>query len=495
MSIYYCNKSRRQFLIGAGKTMLALPLLPSLMPIEAFAQSTVAPKRLMMFWFDHNNLNELWPAKNLATTSVGSGGVKEVLLRGIGNASTVSRVLNNPRYQSLMTNDQITMLRGLDTSVVFGSSHGNFPLAAAAGRNSEGNYPTIESVLEASKTLYPDGTSATVRKAIRVNLLGAGPLFYQKVGSTVQIVPGYDANGLRNFYNEVFSGLTGGTTAPADNTNQLKSNILNRVFGAYTDFKNGRRISADDKARLEQHMSYVSDLQKSLSAAIPAPVLACTKPNDPGTNVSAAQANALYMDLLAAAFKCGLTKVGTMAFEAQDPQWIAGLSGFGANVHDTMHGNVGTAKQLTAYDVWWKYFANLIADRFLAPLDVQEGNTGKTYVENMITSMLCAGGMQDADGGDNAHMGLDSHQTLIGNMGGALRSGRLYTMPTQNNKWQSTAMPYNCFLLTLLQLMGIPQSEYASATPDGKGFGYYGDFLANHPQKARFYSPISEILT
>ncbi|MBS1971775.1 MAG: DUF1552 domain-containing protein [Bdellovibrionales bacterium] len=494
MSIYYCNKSRRQFLIGAGKTLLALPLLPSLMPAEAYAQSTIAPKRLMMFWFDHGNLNALWPAVTSATTAIGTSGAKEVLLRNLGAASTISPVLNNTRYESLKNADQLTIVRGLDSSVVFGSAHGNFVLAQAQDRNSEGNYPTIDTVLEASKTLYPDSTPANVRKAIRVDLLASGSLFYQKVGSTVQAVPGYNSNGLKNFYNEVFSGLTAGTTTPADNTNQLKSNILNRVYGAYTDFKNGRRISADDKARLDQHMGYISDLQKSLSAAVPAPALTCTKPNDPGAPVDPAVYNALYLDLLAAAFKCGLTKVGTMAFEGQDPQWIPGLSGLGDNVHNTMHGTVGAAKQRTAFETWWKYFANLIADRFLAPLDVLEGNTGRTYIQNMVTGLLCAGGMQDV-GDDNAHMGIDNQQLLIGDMGGALRAGRYVVMPRGGQKFAALNMPYNCFLLTLLQLMGVPASEYAFATPDGKGFGYYGNFSATHPQKARFYSPLTEILT
>jgi hypothetical protein len=75
-----------------------------------------------------------------------------------------------------------------------------------------------------------------------------------------------------------------------------------------------------------------------------------------------------------------------------------------------------------------------------------------------------------------------------------LRSGRYVALPVKK-LYTMTGMPYNCFLLTLLQLMGIPQSEYAFATPNGQGFGYYGGFPADHPLKSRFYSPISEILT
>jgi hypothetical protein len=492
MSMVYCKKTRRQFLVGAGKTLLAIPLLPSLLPSEAYAQSAIAQKRLMMFWFDHGNLNLMWPARTAATTAIGTSGSKEILLRSLGATSAFSTVLNNPRYESLKNADQLTIIRGLDASVPYGSAHGNFALAQAMDRNSEGGFPTIDTVLEASKTLYPDSTPLNVRKAIRVDLSGAGGAFYQKVGSNVQVIPGYNTvNSLKTFYNEVFSGLTAGTTAPVDLTSQLKSNILNRVFGAYTDFKNSRRISMDDKARLDQHMGYLSDMQKSLAQAVPQ--ITCSKPADPGSVVDPKLYHPLYMDLLAVAFKCGLTKVAVMNFEAHDTQWIPGLNALGTNVHDAMHGGAGTVMQRTAFEVWWKYLTNLIADRFLAPLDVQEGNTGHTYIENMITGMLCAGGMGDL-GDDNGHSGMDSQQVLIGNMGGALRSGRYVALPVKK-LYTMTGMPYNCFLLTLLQLMGIPQSEYAFATPNGQGFGYYGGFPADHPLKSRFYSPISEILT
>ncbi len=184
-----------------------------------------------------------------------------------------------------------------------------------------------------------------------------------------------------------------------------------------------------------------------------------------------------------------------MAFEAQDPQWIAGLNELGSNVHDAMHGTVGKANQIKAYQTWWTYMANQIAERVLAPLDTLEGNTGKTYIENMITGMLCAGGMQNANANDdNGHNGLDSQQVLIGNMGGGLRSGRYLVLP-RAGAWPYAHMPYNSFLLTLLQLMGVPPAEYAYATPDGKGFGYYGDFPSNSPLKSRWYTPLTEILT
>lgn len=497
MSIVYNRTTRRQFLVGTGNTLMALPLLPSLLPATAYAQSTEAPRRMMLFWFDHNNLSTLWPNRSVATTAVGSNGAREILLRNIGSTAMISPVFSNSRWESWKNSDQITMLRGFDTAQAYGPAHGNYTLASGAGRNSEGNHPTMDTVIEASRTVYPATTPIHVRRALRVSVMG-GSLFYQKVGSTVQQVPNYDSELIR-FYNDVFSSLSNGTSAPADNTNQLKSNILNRVFGSFTSFKNNRRISADDRARLDQHMSMISDLQRSFaSAQQPAPP-SCTRPSAPQSGLlDMPTTHRLYFDLLAIAMRCNLTQFGVMAMDAHDPTWIPGLNfGSEGGVHNAMHGSQGSTaqergvNQQNAYQIWWTYYANQIAERFLAPLDVQEGNTGRTYLQNMLTGMLCVGGIHGI-GGDGGHSGLDSQQILIGSMGGRLRSGRYYSMPGNNSTGN---MAYNTFLITLMHLMGMPASEYAPTTPNNMGFGFYGDFSANHPLRSRFYGPITEILT
>jgi hypothetical protein len=492
MSIGYCKKTRRQFLVGSGKSMLLLPLLPSLLPKEVLAQSAAQQRRMMLFWFDHNNLSNLWPARNAATQAVGSAGVRQSLLSSLGSATQISSVFANNRYQSLINRNQITMLRGFDTAVAYGPGHGNFTLASGAGRNSEGNFPTFDTIIEASRTVYPTTTPSSVRRVMRVNTAG-GQAFYQKVGNSVQGLPNYAGYQIENFYNEVFGSLTGGTVPVQDLTNQYKSNILNRVYGSFTSFRSNRRISSEDRARLDQHMSYISDRQNSLASMVPPtpPSASCVRPplaSDVRNNP--VLYHNMYFDLLSLAFKCNVSKMGVMMMDAHDPRWISSLNINGQGMHGAIHGEFGNDLQLRAFQNWWGYFTNLIADRFLAPLDMQEGNTGRTYIDNMITGMVCVGGTHGL-GGDGGHSGLDSQQILIGSMGGRLRSGNYVNMPSVNNR----NMPYNCFLLTLLNLMGVPPSEYAAATSNGQGFGFYEGFGNNHPFASRFYQPITEVLT
>ncbi len=489
--ILYCNKTRRQFLVGSGKSLLALPLLPSLLPEAALASSSNIEKRMMLFSFDHCNLLEMWPSESVATQLVGNIGIKERLLSQMGTVASHSTALTNPLYEKLKNQNQLSYLRGF-RQPNWDGCHGNMSIAAGGGRISANkNLPSIDSIIESSRSVYPEGTSLNIRKALRLQFPGGPGGFYKKVGSTTQYMPHYNYRALLNFYNDVFGFLTANTVGDLSKTNQHKSNILNKVLDAYNSSRNNVRISANDKVRLTQHMDYLSDIQRSY-ASVQTNILSCSKPNQPTTMQDDQLANSrLYIQLLSTAFKCGLTKFGIMVVGGGT--WIPGSNV--SNFHGAIHGVEGKDAQLRAYQTWWKYQADLIADEFLKPLDVEEGNTGRTYLDNMLTGMIATGLLHaNAANSDGGHGGYDSQQILIGTMGGAVRGGRYYNLK-QNSDVRKGTYPYNSFLITMLKLMGVQPSEYANATVDGQGFGSYDGYESDYVYKNRLYQPISEILT
>lgn len=490
MSIYFCSKTRRQFLVGSGKALLALPLLPSLITEKALAQQmAVPPRRMMLFHFEHDNINELWPQKSVATTPVGNLGFREVMLNQLGAVVSHSHPLSNARYESLKNAGQLTYIRGFRQDG-WNGCHGDMYLSAVGSSRNSGDYglPTADQVFENSSTLYPQGTSLSVRKAIRVSL-GYENKHNHKVGGSIVRPPVYEGYQIQNFYNDVFGSLTEGTTPVNDLTNQFKSNILNRVMGAYSSFSSNRRISSEDRQRVTNHLDLISDLQNnyaSLSQNIQQ--ITCTRPAAPG-NIGGTplEFQRVYLNLLAVAFRCGITKFGTFLMDSHDPQWIPNLGI--SDLHGAIHGDQGEATKLRAYQTWWRYMCNTIADNFFALLDQPEGDTGRTYLDNMITGFIATGG---TIGG---HSGYDSQQILIGSMGGRLRAGRYYNLISGNGDVGAESYPYNSFMLTLFQLMGIPSAEYAFATADGRGFGLYTGYEANYKFRNRFYSPLQEVLT
>ena len=95
MSVVYCKKTRRQFLVGTGNTLLAIPFLPSLFSSEAMAQSAAAnDRKMMIFLMDHNMVSDYWTNPAMATSVVGSSGTKEVLLRNLSSLSDVSPIIS-----------------------------------------------------------------------------------------------------------------------------------------------------------------------------------------------------------------------------------------------------------------------------------------------------------------------------------------------------------------------------------------------------------------
>jgi hypothetical protein len=479
-------------LVGTGSTLLALPLLPSLLPSVAQAQAAQSSTRMMNFIFNHHAESAYWPARSIATTSVGTIGVKERLLSGMGSsASTViSPFLSNPLYNTLLAQDQITLARGLTVQLSDGNGHvtramGGHTVDECGSTSTNPNHrSTFDYIVEKSPTVYP--TSAGLTKSIRIDLGGCWT-FVQREG-TRSVNPNaynYDyENTVLTMYNAVFGSLTAGTTSPTDLTNQHKTNILNRVFPAFQSYRNSRKISADDKVRLDQHLGFISDMQNNLKGVTPA--FTCSKPSAPvvGTNMAV---NGLYVDLVVLAMKCGLTRFATLHFEYQDPTWLPGYTG-GSGFHGIMHGDKGLAAQHNAYESLQKFGYNLIADRFLTPLNVQEGNTGRTYADNMITTALSALGMQGPTETGN-HNDDDLQHVIFGSMGGKLRAGRYYALPNTNSRY----LPHNTFVMTLLNLMGVPASEYSTnSSVAGQGFGYYSS--SSSPYGTRIYTPITEML-
>lgn len=506
MSVVVCKKSRRQFLIGAGQSLLALPILPSLFSSRAEAQAaSMIHKKMMVFWFDHNTQADLWPNRSIATSAVGSSGARETLLRNLASADAFSPIMNHSLLDTLRRNDLITMVRGLE--VLAGGGHGYFPaggnLVENGGNIVQGpdNFPTFDTILEASLALYPSTTPSNVRKAVRVWLQHGGNGYLQKVGTQIQRVPSYgndDFNynqqrytsaSLPRLYTDVFGSLTNGTVPPQDMTNLTKTNILNRVHASYTSFRSNRRISSDDLARVDQHLSLISDLQRRYTST-QSSGSACTVPSSPLATISDPTVfTPIYLSLMALAFKCNLTKVGSLYFDSHDPRWLPGLSlGAAPDFHAGIHGDHGVAVKENCYRTYNKWGMDQIATHFLASLNEQEGNSGRTYLDNMATVILSQMGYENLNGG-SGHSSFDMHQMIIGSMGGNIRSGRYVSFPINNGR----LVPLNAFWITMFQLMGVPASEYSRHTVDGQGFGRYVSSAGN-PYASRFYSPLTEIL-
>jgi len=509
MSIVYSKKSRRQFLVGTGQVTLTLPLLSSLLPKEAFAQATKPDPRIVFFMFGHCQPSDKWINPALATTPVGTDGAKEAVLNSLGQS--ISPCMSHANYTSLLSKGAISVVRGFD-NMIWDVGHGSQALSGSSERVDVWNplpFPSIDTVMENSPTLYPKtSTSNLVRKAVRCDN-GDQTYSYKFSGNEIVAVPGYgDPVAM---FDDLFSGIvSSGQPQQVDNSGVTKRNILNHVFASFQSVKNSRKISASDKIRLDEHMALITDLQrKYASSTVTIPISnACVKPNKPPVKNyygSYLEQNQLYLNLLAMAIKCGLTKVGVVNFAGHDEYGIPGMP-VGVGMHNSIfHNTEGryTDAQINNYYVaWMKWHMDTIATQYLAQLDVEESGTGRTYLDNMLSVVAAEGGV---DGAPGTHGNTDIQRIHFGSMGGFLKSNRLTYFPPKitdyygNNRYYR--IPFNPLLITYLEAMKIPPSEYINIGKIGKGYGIYkggsaGDVALPEYDKHwshRYYGSVSEI--
>lgn len=119
----------------------------------------------------------------------------------------------------------------------------------------------------------------------------------------------------------------GGTVEPV--VKRARASVLDAVGGQIGPLKN--KLGAKDKARLDQHLSSISDLEKRLTAMD----TACNDPTAPGDfpdvegKEQMAEKNQVMSDLVAVALACGLTDAFSIMFSTCGSgvvMWVAGAT-------------------------------------------------------------------------------------------------------------------------------------------------------------------------
>ena len=119
-------------------------------------------------------------------------------------------------------------------------------------------------------------------------------------------------------FNKLFAGVTDGSSKPdpaAERARALRREHSRRLGEGLTGFEN--RVSAQDKASIEAHLEHIRSLEKQLaggavSATCTKPIITEWNPKADQYSVDIQKSGPLMVDILIAAFRCGLTNVGTV---------------------------------------------------------------------------------------------------------------------------------------------------------------------------------------
>ncbi len=504
----YDRVRRRLFLQGLGGSVLALPLLPSLLPKSAVAQNTSPVKRFFAIKsYSTQNIIDWFPSREVSGYELrpygGDGGgngkddgtlaLNTQLSESSGShaqggeyfgheaplsdfSEGISRILGSELRPFL---DKLLLLRGLDflpdTNHNDGGMLGHYAggsISDQAG-NIEG-WPTIDQVLAQSSKFYP--STPLGGRSLHLSPGRSNTFSFTEDGD--QVIA--DTNP-RTAFDRLFGNFEPGGEEPEVNPN-LK--LVDRVYEDYARARDGRAMSSADRQTMERHMSYLSELQDRLQGG--GAVTGCTPPDEPasvpanGTDVGDIQsAFELMIDVAVAAIQCDLTRIVTLDVYKAVGKAGGNDQGFEHSCascegnpnptdwHRAAHDwdQLDQREKVVSINEW---IARTVFQRVLERLDVEE-DSGETYLDRSVVFWGNELGMN--------HLNYSVPVLLAGSAGGYLKTGRYIDYIdwdrnvkfSQHNGMVIEGVPYNRLMVTLLQAMGLSPEDYEREA--GQGFG------------------------
>ncbi len=454
--------SRRNFLLAAGGTGLLLPFMPSLLP-KAFAFGTKPPKRFICVFhrYGHHqtDFNPSFESLNKFNENTYYSRLSDIP----GNMSAVFNEKFDP-YRSKMN-----IYLGLD-SIGGGGHNTTVPLMGAGYVGAEGeNNPSqfgrsIDVLMSQSPNVY---NTLSRFDAIRIGNnfdgTGKGCSWDRDASGT-----GIRLNQLASDNATVFNSIFGGTNSTPAGQAELSQHtlIIDKVAERYQAFKKLSRLSSADKARVDQHIAGVTDLEKRLMLQGN-----CSAP--PGlTNAGPVAAELIWrnnVDALVSAMSCDMTRVGVLSIA--DYQFGVDQNyGIAHAVSHDREGNPASAALSAQY-------SSFKADQILHLLDKLNStieSDGSTMLDNTLvlwTAELTNG---------NFHVSSSLPVATFGGAGGAIHNGYLMDFRLRphfqylagRSDFAPLGQSYNRLLITIMQAMGMQPSEYLKEG-DGGGFGQF----------------------
>jgi hypothetical protein len=458
--------SRRHFLQGLGGQVLAVPLLPSLLPRSAMAASTVQP-RFISVVSNYGQVDKYWYPTQDPSVKV----AENVYMSKLTDISGPMSLVLGSHFDQLRS--KLTLIRGLNSMDGHGHNR-HYPLTGTVaempgdiGVNLPPRFPySIDSVMAESNTVYP--TEPRIRHLrLAPNIYPFVNAFsWNKVNGVAQSLP-YEWN-----TQVIFQRIFGEGNSSKSSATDL-SRILNATFGDYDKIAKGTAIGSEDKLRLTNFMDFISDISRKLNFFTPvscaqAPIV----PSD-YLPVNAEQLHTTNIDMVVAALACGITRVVTLWNYHWESNLNADKSTFHGHSHMWNHGDLTnpSAQNYIAYNTW----IGKRVSELMSKLDSFTDPDGKTALDNSIVFWT------NEMGNSQTHSCSGMPILVGGSAGGRLRTNLYmdYRMrpfllgPGDNYHY---GRPYNEMLVTLLQGMGLTPSEYHRGGYTGFG-GSYGDRL------------------
>jgi hypothetical protein len=441
--------SRRALLRGTGAA-LALPWLEAMIPREARGAAAAPPIRALFVYFPTG-----YRVGNWVTRAAGT--YDDITLPAIASA-----------LQPYVP--QLNLVTGTGNTPATVGNGGDGIHARATG-----TFLTCE-ILQ--KTGFATGISADQVIARTVGTTTCVPSL--ALGIPGERLPGFDEDGYGEVYLDnvsfvgprsnlqkdnnpqalfkrliMCSGIpTSGGAAPADPAVTERMAFEKNVMSGMKDEATRLMgcLGQADRARLDQYLTSVSELQQRFQTTPVMPAATCVQPAmPPAAGATYADSIQLMIDVLLFAFQCGLTRVATLMMDGAFSRRNYGLPDIDGvdYIHGLSHGEIGgkTVDHPRWVKITTHFFANFAT--MLGKMNaIDEGD--RTMLGNSAVYINSEFG--DGDAHDQYQLPL----IVAGNAGGKLRTGRHIALPSKT--------PVSNVILTLMQTMGVTQTSFGDST-------------------------------
>lgn len=431
---------RRTFLRGLAGSMLALPALDAMLNGngDALAQGQPLPKRFgVWFWGNGVRLDRWNP------TATGSVWELSPALAPLAEVKDYLNVVSNHEVHAAGPRGHHGGEAGMLSGVEFIElEHPNSNYSSKFGG------PSIDQLLV--NDLHPDKPALVVGVSKRV-VTSEGPTlnFISHRGPDNPIAPEYSPAAL-------FNRLFGASFDPPD-VNDPRQALRVSVLDAVRDETNAlkARLGANDKQRLDSHLTAISELRARILASPPPLTGACQLPETPtidtnedaGGNERLRDVNAIMADLVTLTFACDIARSTSFMFTGSvGYTFFDEVPGVQSGHHDITHSGTDDAQDVvhatTVYTM--ERFNELLVRLKNTP----EG-AGNLLDQSLIMATSdCAEGL--------THSNADYPVVLAGRAGGAMKFPGVHHRPAATFGLKKNT---NDILMTILQAMGSSRAS------------------------------------
>ncbi len=481
---------RRHFLRGLG-LLLPIPFLPSIEPRSANAAPSDG-RRFITFATDHGAIwgENMHPAQATLTQSQSYAGHTirrgDLSLSVNGGTASLSPVLSasSGAFTAALAS-KMNVLRGLDVPWYIGHHTGGHlgNWARNDGNGTDGQIMhasprrTIDQIMAYAPEVY--GTTPQAR----VMVCGGGGLSYNYANPETQ-----EGDIEEQATEESSLALFNRIYVPPTDPAEVRPPVADRVLEDYNRLRqSNRRLSAQDRLRLDAHMQKLDELDKKLKA-----VVTCGEQSAPGNSTDLLGGDfghniekqvaywQLFNDVFAIAFACDTSRIAVchanFAFTDYEGNWHDDIAHRAHQVDPRVPLPDLLAQPITAA-AHRVFFEGVFLD-LIAKLDAIDDVDGTMLDKSLV--------VWTQESGPYTHDAQDMPVVMAGGASGAIQTGqhidyRNMQKVLNGGGYEGSVeitrpgLLWYQYLGSVLQTMGISPSVYEETSHGGYGPDFYGE--------------------